>query len=110
MQPRELLCMFETASQKRDLKLSAWFAAIVMLATARFYWQTAELLGIWIGIAVGVFAFIAGYIFLRVTRMLLRVSGLNEPIRQKKQEIKDQIVEVVEEVEEEIEQDKEGAS
>lgn len=102
--------MFETARQKRDLKYSAWFAAIILLATARFYWQTAELLGIWIGIAVGVLAFFVGYIFLRVARMLLRVTGLDQPIREKRAEIEDRIAEVVAEVEEEIEQEKGGTS
>ena len=102
--------MFETERQKKDLKIAAWFAALVVLASGRYYWQTAELLGIWIGIGLGVASFFIGYIFLRVLRTLLRVAGLDRPIREKKQEIKDQIAEVVAEVEEEIEQEREGAS
>lgn len=103
-------CMFETERQKRDLKYAAWFAAIVMVASGRFYWQTAELLGIWIGIGIGVLSFFIAYVFLRVLRMLLRVSGLDKPLREKKQEVEDQIAEVVAEVEEEIEQEREDAS
>lgn len=102
--------MFETERQKRDLKYAAWFAAIILLATARFYWETAELLGIWIGIGIGVLSFFVGYIFLRVLRMLLRVSGLDQPVSEKKQEVKDNIAEVVAEVEEEIEQEQEGTN
>ncbi|MFP4632375.1 MAG: hypothetical protein ACLFMT_02935 [Halobacteriales archaeon] len=98
--------MFDTESQKRDLKYSLWFALIVMIAGARFYWPSAEILGVWISIALSVPSFFIAYFFMRGVRLFGRVTGLRKPVNEKRREIRQRISNLVAEVEEDMEQDR----
>ena len=100
------ICMLSEEGQRRDLRYATYVAALVFLWALNYWWTTTELLAFWLGLGVSIPTFMVSYVFIRLTRLIGRITGLSKPYNRAKGRVRAKVDEIVEEIDEELEKEK----